>query len=57
MMREPYAFAVLIEFDDLEGLKAYLEHPVHKGIGSHFTASASHSLAYDYDLIDIPTGR
>ena len=56
-MREPYAFAAIIEFDDVEGLKAYLEHPVHDGIGSHFTASASHSLAYDYDLVDLLTGR
>jgi hypothetical protein len=57
LMREPYAFAVIIEFDDVAGLKAYLEHPAHKGLGAHFTTSASHSLAYDYELIEIPTGR
>jgi len=36
-------FAAVIEFDDLDGLKAYLAHGSHAGIGQHFTASASRS--------------
>jgi len=49
-MREDYQFAAIIEFDDVDGLKAYLAHPAHRAIGQHFTASASTSLAYDYSM-------
>lgn len=52
LMRDDYEFAVIIEFDDMDGLKAYLGHASHAAIGSHFTASASRSLAYDYELVE-----
>lgn len=57
MMRQPFEFAAIIEFDDVAGLQAYLAHPAHEAIGGHFTASASNSLAYDYELTDLPTRR
>jgi hypothetical protein len=50
MMRDDYEFAVLIEFDDVAGLTAYLQHPAHAAAGHHFTTSASKALAYDYEL-------
>ena len=52
MMRDDYEFAVIIEFDDLEGLKSYLQHPAHADAGHHFTASASKALAYDYEIAE-----
>jgi hypothetical protein len=57
LMREPFDFAAIVEFDDVAGLKAYLAHPAHAAIGGHFTTSASHSLAYDYELTELPTSR
>ena len=33
-MREDFEYSVIVEVDDLEGLKAYLAHPLHKVIGS-----------------------
>jgi stress responsive alpha/beta barrel protein len=50
MMRDDYEYAVIIEFDDVEGLKSYLQHPAHAAAGQHFTASASKALAYDYEV-------
>jgi Stress responsive A/B Barrel Domain len=50
LMVEDYEFAVIIEFDDIEGLKSYLRHPAHAAIGHHFMASASRALAYDYEI-------
>ena len=50
MMRDDYEYAVIIEFDDVEGLKSYLEHPAHAAAGHHFTAAASKALAYDYEI-------
>ena len=53
MMRDDFTFAAIVEFDDMEGLKAYLAHPAHRALGSHFTASAERSLAYDYLLDEV----
>jgi hypothetical protein len=41
-----------VEFDDVAGLTAYLEHPQHAAIGAHFTQSSSAALAYDYEIAD-----
>lgn len=47
-MREDYEYFAMLDFDDLEGLKAYLQHPAHAEAGRHFGASAAAALAYDY---------
>jgi hypothetical protein len=52
MMREDFEYAAVIEFDDLEGLTAYLEHPAHAAAGQHFTSSGAMSLAYDYEMVE-----
>jgi Stress responsive A/B Barrel Domain len=52
MMRDDYEYVVMIEFDDVEGLKSYLQHPAHAAAGHHFTASASKALAYDYEVAE-----
>jgi hypothetical protein len=51
-MTEDYSFAAVIEFDDLVGLKVYLQHPAHEAIGRHFSQSAVRALAYDYAMFD-----
>ena len=52
-MSTDYSYALIAEFDDREGLIAYLRHPAHHKIGHHFTASAERSLAYDYEMQDV----
>jgi hypothetical protein len=52
-MSTNYEYAAIFEFDDLEGLRAYLRHPAHHAIGGHFTSAASAALAYDYELADV----
>jgi hypothetical protein len=51
-MADDYSYAVLVEVEDLDGLKAYLAHPAHEAIGQHFTTSSTRALAYDYDMAD-----
>ena len=46
-----YEYAAILEFDDVEGLKQYLQHPAHAAAGKHFTASSASALAYDYALV------
>jgi Stress responsive A/B Barrel Domain len=52
-MAEDYQFALILDFDNVEGLLAYLQHPAHAGIGGLFTSAASASLAYDYEVVDL----
>jgi hypothetical protein len=50
-MGQAFDYAAIAEFDDREGLLAYLTHPAHLKIGGHFTASAEASMAYDYEMV------
>lgn len=52
-MREDYQYLLLLDFDNIDGLRAYLEHPAHKTIGGFFTSAAAASLAYDYEVVDL----
>jgi hypothetical protein len=52
LMRENYTHAAVLEFDDLEGLKAYLEHPAHTELGSRFFECFEQALMYDFDVHD-----
>jgi hypothetical protein len=51
-MSEDYEYAVIVEFDDLDGLTAYLRHPAHASAAAHFSASGAAALAYDYELVE-----
>jgi hypothetical protein len=53
MMREDYQYALVVELDDLDGLKAYLTHPQHAAIGKHFSDAAAAALAYDFAMDDL----
>ncbi|MCA1650596.1 MAG: Dabb family protein [Acidobacteria bacterium] len=55
-MHEDFEYAALMEFDDVDGLRAYLAHPSHAEVGRHFIASAAAALAYDYELVDVADG-
>ena len=51
-MRQDYQYVLMLEFEDVEGLKAYLTHPAHAALGQAF-ASADASLAYDYEMMTL----
>jgi hypothetical protein len=52
IMRDDFEYALLVEVDDLDGLKQYLADPRHAAIGKHFTEAAAAALAYDYEVED-----
>jgi hypothetical protein len=52
-MEVDYQYVAIFEFDDRAALEAYLQHPAHAAAGRHFTASAAHSLAYDFEVAEI----
>jgi hypothetical protein len=43
-------FLAVIDFDDLDGLLAYLRHPEHEALGRLFYQSLSSAFVYDYEV-------
>jgi hypothetical protein len=52
LMDVNYEYAALLEFDDLAGLRAYLEHPAHEALAAQFFATFEKALMYDYELTE-----
>jgi sugar-specific transcriptional regulator TrmB len=51
-MPEDFAYAAIIEFDDLAALQTYLQHPAHDDLGRRFWTTSEAAVAYDYELSD-----
>ena len=50
LMRADDPFLALLEFDDVAGLQAYLNHPAHEQLATRFFAAVEEALMYDYEL-------
>ena len=50
LMAQDFAFALILEFADLEALKRYLAAPAHESLGRLFYTATSAALAYDYQF-------
>jgi hypothetical protein len=50
LMNVDYSHAAVLEFDDLDGLKAYLQHPEHQALASRFFAAVEEALMYDFRM-------
>ena len=46
-----FTFLVVIEFDDRDGLVAYLHHPQHEALGQLFYATSAHASASDFETV------
>lgn len=44
-----YSYASVVEFDDVNGLKSYLDHPLHVKIGQLFWQHCERTLIIDAD--------
>ena len=51
-MVQDYEFALILEFESVDALTAYLTAPAHGVLGQLFTSATSAALAYDYDMRD-----
>lgn len=51
LMPQDFPFVAIVEFDDLDGLQAYLRHPQHERLGGLFYQLQESALAYDYESI------
>jgi hypothetical protein len=52
LMTTHYSHAAILEFDDIEGLRAYLEHPAHEALGRLFFEAFDEALIYDFTMAD-----
>lgn len=52
LMRADFTHAAVLEFDDRDGLRAYLEHPSHADLATRFFEAFEEALIYDFELID-----
>jgi hypothetical protein len=43
-------YLIVIDFDDLDGLQTYLQHPAHMEVGARFGQSLSAALVYDFEV-------
>lgn len=43
-------FMAIINFDDLDGLQAYLRHPAHQELGARFGQAMSLAMVYDCEV-------
>jgi hypothetical protein len=43
-------YFVMIEFDDLDGLTAYLRHPAHDELGARFYQTLRSAMVFDYEV-------
>jgi hypothetical protein len=48
-----FPWTALVEFDDEDGLRAYLSHPLHVALGQRFNAAADAAMIYDYTVGDL----
>ena len=51
-MKEDYTHAAILEFEDLAGLKAYLDHPTHTELAARFFECFEQALMYDFEMRD-----
>jgi hypothetical protein len=56
VMAVDYRFSAILEFDDLTGLKAYLDHPVHELLAGRFFACIDQALTYDFEFWETEAG-
>lgn len=45
-----YTIALICEFDDIDGLNAYQEHPIHKAFGAFIAGIKTARACIDYEL-------
>jgi hypothetical protein len=43
-------YAAILEFDDVTGLRAYLDHPAHEPVSTQWFAALADTLIYDFEV-------
>jgi hypothetical protein len=57
LTRLDFPYAAVIEFDDVEALRAYLDHPAHEALATRLFAAIADTLIYDFEVTAEPEGK
>lgn len=52
LMAQDFEYALIIEVNDVDALRRYLQAPAHVDLGNLFYTATSAALAYDYQFDD-----
>jgi hypothetical protein len=50
LTRLDFPYAAVLEFDDVDGLRAYLDHPAHQAMATRLFAVTADTLIYDFEM-------
>ena len=50
LTRLDFPYAAVLEFDDVDGLRAYLDHPTHEAMATRLFAVIADTLIYDFEM-------
>ena len=53
LMTQDFEYALMIEVEDVDALRRYLQAPAHIALGNLFYSATSAALAYDYEFGDV----
>jgi Stress responsive A/B Barrel Domain len=51
LMRQDFEYVLIVEVDDADALKRYLQAPAHAALGDVFYRATSAALAYDFEWV------
>jgi len=50
LTRLDFPYAAVLEFDDVDALRAYLDHPAHAAMATRLFAAIAETLIYDFEM-------
>jgi hypothetical protein len=56
LMHTDFPYAAVLEFENADALRAYLDHPAHEAISTRFFAALADTLIYDFEVEESADG-
>jgi hypothetical protein len=50
LTRLDFPYAAVLEFDDADALRSYLDHPAHEAMATRLFAAIADTLIYDFEM-------
>jgi hypothetical protein len=57
LTRLDFPFIAVLEFDDADALRTYLDHPAHEAVATRLFAAIEDTLVYDFEVAADPEGQ
>jgi len=57
LTRLDFPYVAVLEFDNVQALRAYLDHPAHEAVATRLFAAIEDTLIYDFEVTADPLGK